>query len=432
MAAAGTAEPKGASVPSSTVNLAKNIVGAGVLSLASGVSSFSSSRAALMPALSIMLLLCSMSGYTFSTIARVGSAVGADSYRDTWAKVFGESTAIIPAFTVTFKTLCGALAYSIIVGDSFASIGKLVGGPALLASSNFMIVLLSVFVFLPLCLMRDLSSLAIGSVIGTAGTLYTALFMSMRAFDGSYATGGRFNSLIEQKLKPRFAAAAGPMMNFNVFVLVSMLATAFLAHYNAPKFFQELAPPADGSSKLPRFNRVVVGAFGLAALLCGSIMSAGFSTFGAASQGFILNNYATADSLALMARLGISASIIFSFPLNFVGLREGVLDLLKLKSRAQEAMVHRASTVLLLAAVSTVSLFLKDLGLVVAFGGAILGSALVYVFPALMFLKHKRDANEPQTLTTRAETGLNVGIVLSGVLLATVGGTMTLKKAGII
>ena len=170
MAAADTLEPKGASVPSSTVNLAKNIVGAGVLALASGVSSFSSRRAALPPALAIMLALCSMSGYTFSVIARVGNAVGASSYRDTWAKVFGESSAIIPAFTVTFKTLCGALAYAIIVGDSFASIGKLVGGPALLASSNFMIVLLSVFVFLPLCLMRNLSSLAIGSVIGTAGT----------------------------------------------------------------------------------------------------------------------------------------------------------------------------------------------------------------------------------------------------------------------
>jgi sodium-coupled neutral amino acid transporter 11 len=432
MAAAGTVEPKGASVPSSTVNLAKNIVGAGVLALASGVSSFSSSRAALPPALAIMLMLCSMSGYTFSTIARVGNAVGADSYRDTWAKVFGESTAIIPAFTVTFKTLCGALAYSIIVGDSFASIGKLVGGPALLASSNFMIVLLTIFVFLPLCLMRNLSSLAIGSVIGTAGTVYTALFMSLRAMDGSYAAGGKYHAQIAKNLQPSFATAAGPVMNLNVFVLVSMLATAFLAHYNAPKFFKELAGPEDGSSKLPRFNQVVIGAFGLAALLCGSIMAAGFSTFGAASQGFILNNYATADSLALLARIGISASIIFSFPLNFVGLREGVLDLLKLKARAQEDVVHRASTVLLLATVSTISLFLKDLGLVVAFGGAILGSGLVYIFPALMFLKHKRDANEPQTLATRAETGLNIGVALSGVMLAAVGGTMTLKKAGII
>ena len=65
-------------------------------------------------------------------------------------------------------------------------------------------------------------------------------------------------------------------------------------------------------------------------------------------------------------------------------------------------------------------------------GGAILGSGLVYIFPALMFLKHKRDANEPQTLATRAETGLNIGVALSGVMLAVVGGTMTLKKAGII
>ena len=65
-------------------------------------------------------------------------------------------------------------------------------------------------------------------------------------------------------------------------------------------------------------------------------------------------------------------------------------------------------------------------------GGAILGSGLVYIFPALMFLKHKRDANEPQTLATRAETGLNIGVALSGVMLAAVGGTMTLKKAGII
>ena len=31
---------------------------------------------------------------------------------------------------------------------------------------------------------------------------------------------------------------------------------AFLAHYNAPKFFKELAGPEDGSSKLPRFNQV--------------------------------------------------------------------------------------------------------------------------------------------------------------------------------
>ena len=130
--------------------------------------------------------------------------------------------------------------------------------------------------------------------------------------DGSYAAGGKYHAQIAKNLQPSFATAAGPVMNLNVFVLVSMLATAhpghynlsptatfrpqqplahnnlsptttfaysahcacwltvltaltlpyhtyqaFLAHYNAPKFFKELAGPEDGSSKLPRFNQVL-------------------------------------------------------------------------------------------------------------------------------------------------------------------------------
>ena len=119
--------------------------------------------------------------------------------------------------------------------------------------------------------------------------------MSLRAMDGSYAAGGKYHAQIAKNLQPSFATAAGPVMNLNVFVLVSMLATAhpgrynlsptttfaysahcacwltvltlltvpyhtyqaFLAHYNAPKFFKELAGPEDGSSKLPRFNQVL-------------------------------------------------------------------------------------------------------------------------------------------------------------------------------
>ena len=65
------------------------------------------------------------------------------------------------------------LSYSIILGDSFAGIAALAGAKGLVATSNFWILGLSAFVLLPLALLRDLSSLAVGSVVGTAGTLYT-------------------------------------------------------------------------------------------------------------------------------------------------------------------------------------------------------------------------------------------------------------------
>lgn len=226
------------------------------------------------------------------------------------------------------------------------------------------------------------------------------------------------------------------MLNPKAFVLVSMLATAFLAHYNAPKMFKELTTPEDGSSKVSRFNLVVAGAFGLAAVLCGSIMSAGFLTFGGSAQGLILNNYATGDTLAFIARIGIGLSIIFSYPLNFVGLREGVLSLVNASDKAHRTDVHVASTVLLMMAVNGLALFVKNLGLVVSLGGAILGSALVYIFPALMSVVHSRRHaaalrahGHPIPIGTRVDTIAGGCLAVLGTFLAAVGAAMSLKSA---
>jgi hypothetical protein len=57
----------------------------------------------------------------------------------------------------------------------------------------------------------------------------------------------------------------------------------------------------------------------------------GFLTFGSASSGLILNNYSTKDSLMGLSRIAVAVSLVFPHPLAFVGLRDGVLDLLKMK-----------------------------------------------------------------------------------------------------
>lgn len=433
MAAAAVSgdKPSGASVSSTVVNLAKNIVGSGVLALAAGVAAFSSQQVAVVPALGLMLFMCAVSAYTFSLIARVSALVGASSYRDAWAKVFGEKSAILPATIVVFKTSVGALSYAIILGESAASMASLAGAPSFLRSSNAWIGLISSFLLLPLCLMRDLSSLAFGSILGTAGTIYTALFMWFRYFEKSYAVGGKFFAAMPVAAQPAFAAAgSAPLFNLNIFVLISMLATTFLAHYNAPKFYDELAAPA--GEKLKKFNLAVGGGFGLAAVLCGAIMSVGFLTFGGSAQGLILNSYATADPLAFLARLGIGLSVLFSYPLLFLGLRQGVLQLLKLDGMSNK--VHRISTIAIMAAINGAALFVKDLGLVTALGGAILGSVLVYIMPALMHLtsssKARKASGKKQGALDKADTAASYGTILLGIVLAILGAGTTLRGAG--
>mmetsp|Transcript_9540 Transcript_9540/g.15597 ORF Transcript_9540/g.15597 Transcript_9540/m.15597 type:complete len:574 (-) Transcript_9540:94-1815(-) len=427
-----------ASVSTSIINIAKNIVGSGVLALSFGIASFTAAPAGVWPALAILFSLGGLSAYTFAIIARIGDEVGANSYQDIWAKVFGKISAILPALTVIFKTAVGGLSYAIILGDSFASIASLAGLPAALCKANTWILGLTGLVLLPLSLLRNLSALAIGSVIGTAGTIYTALFMFLRSLDGSYAVGGKFHALIPASSQPFFAAASAssPLLNSSIFVLVSMVATTFLAHYNAPKFYQELAKPEDGSSKVGAFSKVVAGAFGLAAILCAVIMASGFLTFGGAAQGLILNSYATTDTLAFLARLGICTSIIFSYPIIFVGLRESVLNTLKLDG--SKASTHVISTLALICAVNGLSLVVKNLGLVVAVGGAVLGSALVYVFPAMMFIKatllKKKSleaAGEKLPAARIREMYANYGVAGLGCILGVIGVKMSLKSAGL-
>ena len=164
------------------------------------------------------------------------------------------------------------------------------------------------------------------------------------------------------------------------------------------------------------------------------IMSAGFVTFGCVSNGLVLNNYAVADRLALTARLGIGLSIIFSYPLNFVGLREGALALIGKQKQAARRSWHAASTVLLLGVMNGLALVVKDLGALAAFSGALAGSAIIYIFPAAMFLKSAALQRAKGTDATSGAPRYQTGEVVAnwlmaglGVLLAIVGGTVSAK-----
>lgn len=154
-----------------------------------------------------------------------------------------------------------------------------------------------------------------------------------------------------------------------------------------------------------------------------------------ASQGLILNNYATADTLAFVARLGTSASILFSYPLNFVGLRDQTLSLLGLKERAGETGVHVLVTLALMLGMNGLALVTKDLGIVVALGGAVLGTALVYIMPALMFIQATRQKEADLTKVglklpkgRRREMYLNGALAALGASLGGLGAFMVLSK----
>jgi hypothetical protein len=87
------------------------------------------------------------------------------------------------------------------------------------------------FVLLPLCWLKNLSSLAPFSLIGSLGMVYTALAMGIRYFTKAYAVpGGKF--LVEKQFQPAFGVkGASSVLQPSSFILICMLSTAYMAHF---------------------------------------------------------------------------------------------------------------------------------------------------------------------------------------------------------
>lgn len=426
-------------IPTSVFNLAKTILGAGVLSLPSGVAAFSDEVSGLVPATGLLLAMGVISAYSFASIGRACRIHNTRGFADAWAKSVDPKSAVVISSVITFKTFFACLAYSIIIGDSFSSILKSLGLPSFMTARSNVILGLTSLVIFPLCMLKDMDALKTTSILGLGGIAYCAVFMAVRLFDGSYKSGGRFFKDISDAMKPSFGARLpGYTPSYVVFILISMISTAYVAHYNAPKFWIDLK-----NKTAARYNTVIATAFGLAAAMYTTVMWTGFLTFGGHSTGFILNNYSPKDHFSTIARLCVGLAILFGYPLTFSALREGTLDLMKVPAAngGRDKMIIPV-TLSLMALITSLALVLKNVGIVVSFSGALIGAMLIYFVPAVMNICNIRTAAAATsrqkdkhavivyTQNQSLELAANYGMAAMGCIIAVIGVWTTLIGSG--
>ena len=294
---------------------------------------------------------------------------------------------------------------------------------------------------MPLCLIKDLSGLAPFSLVGVAGMFYTALAMAARYLGGSYSvavpasaaargakvataamSGGRYVADVTANMRPTFGnVGAIGALSPNVFILVCLLSTAYMAHFNAPKFYVELR-----NNTLRRYNTVVMSSFAISVLLFASIGTFGFLTFGKACSGLILNNYSGTDALMGLSRIAVLISIVFSFPLAFAGARDGWLDLLRIPVDDRTNAVLTRTTLAVLSGVTLVASRLRELAFIMSFAGATMGNALIYVYPAIMFRSAVRDMGDKASKGLRREVPFAMFTAFLGVAMGGMGAKMAL------
>ena len=357
------------------------------------------------------------------------------------------------------------------------------------ASRSNVLLVLTVLILFPLCLINNLSSLAPFSLVGIIGMVYTGIVIGVRYFDGSYKLPhGKFLKDLSgvgigsNKSLPSFATAATSaasatssspfqfLFNPKSLILISILSTAYIAHFNAPKFYNELKEVDTSSNSTPSKTRterktssskqkrfhigVVTTSFMVSILFYGIVSALGYSTFGLSTSAMILNNYSTNDILISISRFCVGISLIFSYPLLFVGLKSGTIDLInQIKSvisqissslqkknkqqqeKTQQLVVtnqqkhsNNKLTVLLLSSITLLATHITDLTFVASMSGALLGTSLIFIFPTIMFrIAIQNEVEKSQQKYTKMqmfERTLCSMICIAGVCLAGIGSKM--------
>lgn len=449
------------SVAQTSINLVKSIVGAGALTLPSGLAYLMETGAspAMAMAIGVALVLSFgvFSAYGFYLIGESCAKSGAKTYQEVWSTMVGRESSWLPA--VASLTLCGtgAVGCLAVIGDTFADVlSALLSLPADTFDPHALLSGISLALLLPLCMLPSLAPLSIASLLGVVGIAGTAVAMLMRVVDGTYpppfspsagsgvasvavdgAARGAASEAASGAASTAAGAAAGAADGFEgafamgaealgttaasvadagllaaadaaaaatagtmalagdaaalasassalptlggVAFFVSLLSNAFLAHYSAPAYFDQL----EGEStehRLRSFKSVVTSAFSASGLLLLLVTLAGFATFGAASEPMILNSYATDDPLALLARAGVGICVLCEFPLLERPFRQTLGELMGAPHATPLATALSVGLITALAAAGA------RLDLISALGGASGGSFLIYVAPALMAL----------------------------------------------
>lgn len=197
-----------ATISNEIFNLVKNIVGCGVLSLPSGIAAFSSSKSmsVIISATTLIFVVGAIFCYHFLLIGRICKNTCTFTYREAWE----ETVAKFPAFVALcnlIKPAMGNLSYSIIMTDTLK---RLLASVDVVVSREQSLLFSTIFILIPLCMMKNIKVLTPFSILGLVGMLITAGSMAWRYFDGSYVLSNEGNFV-----RVRFASAISHLDRYN-------------------------------------------------------------------------------------------------------------------------------------------------------------------------------------------------------------------------
>jgi sodium-coupled neutral amino acid transporter 11 len=415
-------------------NFTNSIVGAGIVGMP-----FALKECGLVLGLVFLVSVALLIDRSVNMLIETGVREGKRDFESLAGHLCGRSGFIVTLLSMFLFAFGGMCAYMIVIGDTVPAVIAASGGSI---SRTGAILVSSLFIVLPLCLAKDLSSLSFSSLVSVAADVLLVVLVVVGAPASAKAQG----------------VASPPhggytLFSNNTFVGVGAMSFAFVCQHNSMIVFRSLKEPT-----VSNWQRVSAMSIGFALGLCVLFGLAGCLAFADFCKGDILNNFRPTETFLNVARGALAFTMTLTYPQELFVARHCVLQIYRYSSSggrglqlndsstsdhnllvksetvpaasvpgsgedltpasdpgcASECATHfefYVITILLFSTTTSVALATSDLGVVLSLTGAVAASLLGYVLPPLLFLaSHKGQIFKRQEQNGGGLIGLAISL----------------------
>uniref|UniRef100_A0AAR2KAJ6 Amino acid transporter transmembrane domain-containing protein n=1 Tax=Pygocentrus nattereri TaxID=42514 RepID=A0AAR2KAJ6_PYGNA len=352
----------------SVFNLSNAIMGSGILGLA-----YAMSNTGIVLFLFLLTCIAILSSYSVHLLLRSAGVVGIRAYEQLGNRAFGHPGKILAAVVITMHNIGAMSSYLFIVKYELplviqAFLGLQHSSGQWFLNGNYLIIIVSFCIILPLALMRQLGYLGY-----TSGFSLTCMV---------------FFLISRSRIHP---------LNYSLFGLqtaytVPILAFAFVCHPEVLPIYTELRNPT--KRRMQAIANVSILAMFVMYLLTAIF---GYLTFYVNTEAELLHTYSKVDpldTLILCVRLAVLVAVTLTVPVVLFPIRRALLQLL-FPEKPFHWVRHICIALCLLFLVNLLVIFVPNIRDIFGIIGATSAPSLIFILPGLFYIRIVPKDQEP-------------------------------------
>uniref|UniRef100_A0A2K5EVG9 Solute carrier family 38 member 3 n=1 Tax=Aotus nancymaae TaxID=37293 RepID=A0A2K5EVG9_AOTNA len=398
----------------SVFNLSNAIMGSGILGLA-----YAMANTGIILFLFLLTAVALLSSYSIHLLLKSSGVVGIRAYEQLGYRAFGTPGKLAAALAITLQNIGAMSSYLYIIKSelplviqTFLNLEEKTSDWYM--NGNYLVILVSVIVILPLALMRQLGYLGYSSGFSLSCMVFFLIAVIYKKFHvpcplppNFSNTTGNFShvEVVEEKVQlqvePEAAAFCTPSyftLNSQTAYTIPIMAFAFVCHPEVLPIYTELKDPS--KKKMQHISNLSIAVmyvmYFLAALF-------GYLSFYDGVESELLHTYSKVDPfdvLILCVRVAVLTAVTLTVPIVLFPVRRAIQQML-FPNQEFSWLRHVVIAFSLLTCINLLVIFAPNILGIFGVIGATSAPCLIFIFPAIFYFRIMPTEKEPARSTPK-------------------------------